>query len=246
MSTNKYEEALRAAEEHFYVNSEECIRLAKHNLTDPLLPPYYDIQNCILIASAEDMWEDADVWRRAARQAYRTFHAKASRANDTATLKEIGEARKQLDELDELLAEEFDAFLEEERVDLPSTPPSEKEGVFWGSEVSDVGSDEGDEENESTLKLGDEQGEASGTLDIPLRGRIIPPPEPKDASTPKSTTVSTKSTSTPKTTTASTTASTKSFLRDTASSAAKKRDAPKDTTDNTRAQTKRGRGEGGR
>jgi hypothetical protein len=55
-------------------------------LSDPLLPPYYEIENCILIASACDMWEDADVWRRAARQAYHTFHAKASRENDTATL----------------------------------------------------------------------------------------------------------------------------------------------------------------
>lgn len=33
MSTNKYEEALRAAEKLFYTNSEECIRLAKRNLT---------------------------------------------------------------------------------------------------------------------------------------------------------------------------------------------------------------------
>lgn len=134
----------------------------------------------------------------------------------------IREARKQLDELDELLAEELDEFLEEERTNLPSTPPSEKESVFWGSEASDVGSDEGDGENESTLKLGDEQGEASGTIDIPLRRRTVLPSEPKAAST-------SKSTSTPKTTTAST----KSFLRDTASSAAKKRDAPKDTADNT-------------
>jgi hypothetical protein len=47
-----------------------------------------------------------------------------------------------LDELDELLAEEFDAFMEEERVDLPSTPPSKKGSVFEG--VFDVGSDESD------------------------------------------------------------------------------------------------------
>jgi hypothetical protein len=33
MPSNKYEEALRAAEMQFDVNSEECIRLAKRNLT---------------------------------------------------------------------------------------------------------------------------------------------------------------------------------------------------------------------
>jgi hypothetical protein len=32
------------------------------------------------------MWEDADIWKRTARQAYYTFHAKALRENDTATL----------------------------------------------------------------------------------------------------------------------------------------------------------------
>jgi hypothetical protein len=150
-----------------------------------------------------------------------------------------------LDELDKLLAEEMDEFLEEERIDLPSTPPSEKHSVFWGYGASDVGSDEGDGENELTLKLGDEQGEASGMFDIPLRGRTVPPPEPKAASTPKSTTASTpKSTtaSTPKSTTApkststpkTTTVPTKSFLRNTASSAAKNRDALEDTADNAR------------
>jgi hypothetical protein len=67
----------------------------------------------------------------------------------------MAEARKQLDELDELLAEELDEFLKEEREDLPSTP--EKRNVFWGSGASDVGSDEGDGENELTLKPEDEQ-----------------------------------------------------------------------------------------
>jgi hypothetical protein len=64
------------------------------------------------------------------------------------------EARKQLDELEKLLAEELDEFLEEERTDLPSTP---EKSILWGSEASDVGSDEGDGENELTLKLEDEQ-----------------------------------------------------------------------------------------
>jgi hypothetical protein len=64
------------------------------------------------------------------------------------------EARKQLDELDKLLAEELDEFLEEEREDLPSTP---EKSLFWGSDASDAGSDEGDGENELTLKLEDEQ-----------------------------------------------------------------------------------------
>ena len=40
----------------------------------------------MLIASASEKWADADTWRRAARQAYQTFCAKASREQDTATL----------------------------------------------------------------------------------------------------------------------------------------------------------------
>lgn len=110
----------------------------------------------------------------------------------------IEEACKHLDGLDKLLTEEMDKFLKEERVDLPHTPESEKFRAFWGSEASDVGIDEDDGENEPALKPEDEQGEASGALDLPLRERTVPPPEPNAAaSTPKSTTAS-KGTSTPK------------------------------------------------
>jgi hypothetical protein len=63
------------------------------------------------------------------------------------------DARKQLDELEKLLAEELDEFLEEEHTDLPSTP---EKSLFWGSDAPDVGSDEGDGENELTLELGNE------------------------------------------------------------------------------------------
>lgn len=108
----------------------------------------------------------------------------------------IEEACKHLDGLDNLPAEEMDEFLEEERVDLPHMPECEKFRVCWGSEASDVGSED-DGENEPDLKLEDEQGEVSGALDLPLRGRTVPPPEPKAASTPESTTAS-KGTSMPK------------------------------------------------
>lgn len=56
----------------------------------PIVIPFFlltmTFRTVILIASACDVWEDADVWRKAARQAYHTFHAEASRENDTATL----------------------------------------------------------------------------------------------------------------------------------------------------------------
>ena len=109
----------------------------------------------------------------------------------------IEEACEDLDGLDKMLAEEMDEFLEEERVDLPHTPESEKFRAFWGSQASevgnnissDVGSDEGDGEYE-IRKLGDEQGEASTTLDLQLRERAVPPSESKAAPTLKSNTAS--------------------------------------------------------
>ena len=81
-----------------------------------------------------------------------------------------------MDELNELLAEELDAFLDEERVDLPSTPPDETQSFFWDSTPFEVSGDEGDGDNETTLKLEDEdeEGNASGTFAIPLRGRAPP------------------------------------------------------------------------
>ncbi|EAT77947.1 hypothetical protein HBH56_178930 [Parastagonospora nodorum] len=78
-----------------------CIAAAKHNLTDPTLPPYYVIKNSILVASALDDWNDADIFRLAAEQEWRTSYIAANRQGDADALEALKELRKELAELEE-------------------------------------------------------------------------------------------------------------------------------------------------
>lgn len=41
----------------------EAIRIATHTLTDLMLPPFWQIKTCLLIVSAEDDWDQAEVCR---------------------------------------------------------------------------------------------------------------------------------------------------------------------------------------
>jgi len=56
---------------------------------DPTLPPYYAIKNNILIASALDDWEDADVYRLTAEQSYITSRRDAEEKQGKFLLCEV-------------------------------------------------------------------------------------------------------------------------------------------------------------
>jgi hypothetical protein len=68
-------------------------------IRDLTIPPYYCMQNCILIACGQDDWESADVYRYAAEDAYAKAHRKATKQNDKDSLEVLEEVRNQLDQL---------------------------------------------------------------------------------------------------------------------------------------------------
>lgn len=82
-------------------NLDKCVELAKSNLTDPTIPPYYAILNSILLVSASADWEEAEPYRVAAEykwlSAYRAAHNRA----DPVGVFILNELRDDLDALAE-------------------------------------------------------------------------------------------------------------------------------------------------
>lgn len=115
--TSLYEEQYQSASNLFDTDPKACIRLAELNLTDPTLPPYYVIHNCILIACALDDWSDADIWQRRAEQAYWTCAAKAELKQDAEALKELKNVRKELDQLEAFRREDLNDQFEKDFAD---------------------------------------------------------------------------------------------------------------------------------
>jgi hypothetical protein len=70
-----------------------------------------------------DDWEDADVWRLAAEQAYITALDKATRIRDDNSLKAFPGLREELDQLGE---DEVEDDCADETMNLPLLPPSEQ------------------------------------------------------------------------------------------------------------------------
>ncbi|KAF1934738.1 hypothetical protein EJ02DRAFT_313010, partial [Clathrospora elynae] len=68
-------------------------------LSDLTLPQYYVIQNCMLIASAINTWNEADIWRVYAVEIYQTSLGEATRQKDTNGLEVLRKVRIELDQL---------------------------------------------------------------------------------------------------------------------------------------------------
>ncbi|XPS72455.1 hypothetical protein M3J07_004607 [Ascochyta lentis] len=225
MPKSVYEEQLEAAE-RLFDDEKECIRLAKHNLADPTIPPYYVFQNLLLISSATEGWDGAEIWMRAARQSYHTFHIEASRRQNTAAL------------VNQFLEEDLTEILDQKREEMVYTPPDERQSFFWEGTASDFGvedkddeedEDEGDKDDKDHKE--DEQDVAKGTETIVLPIRNLSASHAKGKmpgpAIPNPTANAVRKTAA---------APTKSYLRDTASFATKKRGLQEETTDNTHPQ----------
>ncbi|CAI6338677.1 unnamed protein product [Periconia digitata] len=106
LEEQQYEAASDAFDEE---DMEECIRLAKQNLTEPDITSYYFMQNCILLAIALEDWNEGEEWHRTAEQKYWTCYAKSRSRNDAATLEDLKglkglkQLREDLDGLKEYL-----------------------------------------------------------------------------------------------------------------------------------------------
>ncbi|KAF2132908.1 hypothetical protein P153DRAFT_309696 [Dothidotthia symphoricarpi CBS 119687] len=126
---------------------EKCIVVTKFNLSDITLPPYYVIKNCILLASALDNWDDADVWRLAAEQAYITSFREANRKQDTNSLETLQDLRAELDTLNKFRQEDMAILVDDE------TSNSDMSGEEDEDEDEDEDKDEGAAELEDGASL---------------------------------------------------------------------------------------------
>ncbi|RYO20443.1 hypothetical protein AA0111_g10098 [Alternaria arborescens] len=74
-------------------------KCAAVNTTDPAIPPYYYIKNCILVARAQADWDVGDIYRLNAEKKYDSSFRDAISRPDDDSLKVLRELRGELDDL---------------------------------------------------------------------------------------------------------------------------------------------------
>ncbi|KAL1797634.1 hypothetical protein ACET3X_004240 [Alternaria dauci] len=111
------------------------------------------MKNNILIASALDDWKDADIFRLAAEQQWRTSYCVANRQGDTDTLEALKSFRKELDELEEFRMEDLGII-------VPNDADYE---TYYDGSIDDAGYEyQSDEMDEDMLE---EEDTGTGTTD---------------------------------------------------------------------------------
>jgi hypothetical protein len=167
----------------YFVIVELTLMLSTSDLT---LPPYYVMNYCILIASAMDNWNEADLWRLSAEQSWYTARAKAASMRDHGSLEVLDEVRLRLDMLEEQQLEDITGLSKEQREaaldEDMATDDSAVEDEFVRlaeQELEDiVGSDHKDQDEVAAVENADEvatnqlpfrpsNGHASETSQVP-------------------------------------------------------------------------------
>ncbi|KAI4618872.1 hypothetical protein J4E83_005823 [Alternaria metachromatica] len=135
------EEAYQAASDLFAVDPEICIAQAKKNLQAFYISSYWIIENSLLIACAEDNWEEAEYWRLFAEDMYERTLFQARYQNDTGLLEMLALVREELDEVEEKLIDSPTGMTDAERAGTAHTDEDEEKS-------EDEDEDEDEEENE--------------------------------------------------------------------------------------------------
>jgi hypothetical protein len=84
------------------------------SLSDPTLPPYYVMNYCILIASALDDWNEAEIWIFSALHVWNRAHAEGVSTNDNDSLAALDEIWGRLGTLEEQRLEDLTGMTKEE------------------------------------------------------------------------------------------------------------------------------------
>jgi hypothetical protein len=71
--------------------------VAKYNLTDSTLPPYYTVLNSILLVSASSDWEEVEPYRVAAENTWLSVYLAAHSKTDYEAVKILQDLRDYLD-----------------------------------------------------------------------------------------------------------------------------------------------------
>ncbi|KAH7398527.1 hypothetical protein BKA66DRAFT_437577 [Pyrenochaeta sp. MPI-SDFR-AT-0127] len=133
---------------------EECIAEAKKTLSDPTLPFYYIIKNCISIFCASDDWGEAELWKLRAEWAYNEYRKGVARHNRAEELEILSDLRFELDQLDNFRRAEYGREPGDAAIEL------EMEERFWAHIAMEDAAEE-----EALAKLEMEDGTASESDD---------------------------------------------------------------------------------
>ncbi|KAK3625670.1 hypothetical protein LTR56_020282 [Elasticomyces elasticus] len=195
-------EAVQLYNDHKY---DECITLARYNLTDPTLPRYYHIKTLLLIVNAEEDWYPAERCRREAEDVY-SMAQRLTTPEDEPALAALRTLRKDLDTVAASQEKEAPNVVDErflvpgfdpENMEWESGEEEEEEEVVGVEEDMAVGTEQQGDEAIDSQQHGEEQQVVQGGLrrnrshelpaleDVAARAPIVVPQNalPDDADT---------------------------------------------------------------
>ncbi|KAJ4368586.1 hypothetical protein N0V86_009493 [Didymella sp. IMI 355093] len=140
-------------------------------LSNHELPPYYEIMNFVLITSALDDWDDAEMFRLSAEETCRETLEDATYTNDEASRETLKKLREELDALERFKDEDM---LELYGVDCGS-PDDFGETEHSGKPFWDDSDFDDDDEDNSKI-LGDAQAFDTKELELPVRPGVLRKP----------------------------------------------------------------------
>jgi hypothetical protein len=192
---NVYAAEYRAARSLFDTDTQGCIEAAKENLllvkctsyhaqvralTDfgalsrHDLPPYYEAMNLVLITSALDDWDEAEMWRLSAQEVYRETLEDPTYTSDEAS---CGTLKKLREELDALIRFKDEDMLELYGVGRGSPEHFEEtedspKRIWEDSDFFDDDDDDDDDDNRNNKdnsKIVGAQAFETKELELPIR-----------------------------------------------------------------------------
>ncbi|KAF9690627.1 hypothetical protein EKO04_011404 [Ascochyta lentis] len=150
-TASPYEAEYYAARDLYDTDLKGCIDAAEDNLLNPLLPPYFMVMNLVLIVSALDNWDDAEMFRLSAEKIYEETFEDATNSNDEGSLEALAELREELDalkrfKLEDMLGEHgFDYDRPFDSDSILGTENSRR--TFWQEDSADENDDDEDMNN---------------------------------------------------------------------------------------------------
>ncbi|KAK4621702.1 hypothetical protein CLAFUW4_07401 [Fulvia fulva] len=146
-----------------------AITTAKRSLTDPSLPRQWQVEDCVIVCSATDDWEEAERFREAAEAVYNT-----SRIQATPSQKAEATLRDMRSILDQIKAGQDAEPPEETKVDVENDSHDAEETDEDDDELDDSEDDElNDSEDEAVNREPDPLKVIRGTLVMHMPARSL-------------------------------------------------------------------------
>jgi hypothetical protein len=138
------------------------------------LPPYYIISNWILLVCVSDNWDEGDIWRVCAEQAYTTALERAEDKNDVSSLEVFHDLCGELDEVTKYKKEDMYAWFAEQGM-WDAVMDDEMRAPLEDADAAAMAENENDEVAADVTtcgEAGDEEVADDAGLDLPIRWSV--------------------------------------------------------------------------